>query len=346
MSSMSRIGAMLVAGALAIAAPAQANDAIVVTISSPLNLGSVVAATSGDTVFRISPSNGGVTVVSGSGRRMTTGAVQALVSVTCFGRGIKIDDSDGDQGAGNDKKQCDKTNLPFRIGAVGSPTGRAKPLTNFSVSMGTASLVGSVSGTNPIAFTIGAVPQNQTKTFYVAADFPIAGGDSGKPSGDGVSGFYINVVTNSGTPVVMVNGTATVRALRGMSLTKSSDLTFGKVSRPLSGSGTVTIDAAAGTRTTSNVVAFPTPAFSAASFQVSGEGGQSFSVSIPSSFQLTGAGTLTVTTNHTVGASPTLSGSLGAAGTYNFSVGGSMTLTSTTPLGGYSGVLPITVDYN
>jgi hypothetical protein len=37
---------------------------------------------------------------------------------------------------------------------------------------------------------------------------------------------------------------------------------------------------------------------------------------------------------------------LGAAGTYSFALGGSFTISSTTPTGSYSGVLTVSLDYN
>jgi hypothetical protein len=48
----------------------------------------------------------------------------------------------------------------------------------------------------------------------------------------------------------------------------------------------------------------------------------------------------------TAPAAPSLSGGLGAAGTYSFNLGGSFTVTSTTPTGAYSGVLTVSLDYN
>jgi hypothetical protein len=89
----------------------------------------------------------------------------------------------------------------------------------------------------------------------------------------------------------------------------------------------------------------PTPA--RAGFTVSGEGGQAISVSVPASFTLSngGAGSLTITTSNTA-TSPILSNSLGAAGTYAFYVGGGFSVSSTTPVGSYSGTYLVTVAYN
>src|SRR6185436_2552689 len=73
-------------------------------IDTPMVLGLVATAPSGDTVFRINPASGGVTVQSGAGRRVSTSSARALVTVSCK------PDNGGDNACAND-------NVRVRIGA-------------------------------------------------------------------------------------------------------------------------------------------------------------------------------------------------------------------------------------
>jgi hypothetical protein len=119
------------------------------------------------------------------------------------------------------------------------------------------------------------------------------------------------------------------------------------VATPPTGSGTVVIDPSTGARSSSNGVAtFASPVPSRAAFNVSGEGGQAFSVTVPASFVMSGPQSMTVTTSSSVTGTPLLSGSLGSAGSFTFGVGGSAPISSTTPNGDYSGSFTVTVAYN
>ena len=302
-----------------------------IDIGNPLDIGSVVSASAGDTVFQINPNSGLVTLQSGFGRRITNGSVRATVTVTC-------------KPVQSSQINCQTNNVPIQVGAIGALTGRARALTNFTVAMGTATLVTPPTGTNPITFQIGPIGPNQSKTFYIGADFPVAGNDSGLQSGPGTNGFYANI---TGLVVVGDTDKGRVNALRALAITKISDINFGTIQLPVSGTCTVTLNPANGRRTiTGNAAGFPTPTPTIASFAVSGEGGQTFSLSIPTTTNVVGPSTLAVTLTNTATASPTLSGSAGAGGTYPFAVGGSLPLTPTTPTGAYSGVFVISLDYN
>lgn len=148
------------------------------------------------------------------------------------------------------------------------------------------------------------------------------------------------------------SGSATI--FRPITLAKNSDLRFGTIVRPASGSDTVTI-AANGSRSlsTNNAVALTSGSHvapGAATYTVSGEGGQAFSISTPATFNMTRSGgsetiTITLAASATSG---TLTGTLGAAssGTASFSIGGSMPVSTTTVSGAYSGSFITTVAYN
>lgn len=149
--------------------------------------------------------------------------------------------------------------------------------------------------------------------------------------------------------------TSSVTIFRPIMLTKDSDLSFGTVVRPLAGSGTVTISQTDGTRALNgsgallntgspNTQAAP----SRATYTVSGEGGQTFSITVPPTFNMSranGSETIEVvlTPSSTTGL---LSNALGQAGTATFGVGGSIAIDSNTAGGAYTGTFITTVAYN
>jgi hypothetical protein len=118
--------------------------------------------------------------------------------------------------------------------------------------------------------------------------------------------------------------------------------------RPASGSGSVDIDAASGARTPSGgAAALASPAASKATYAVTGEGGQAFSLSIPASFLMTTTGgSITVTLTSTATGSQNLGSTLGSAGTFPFSIGGSLPVSSTSISGAYNGSFTVSVQYN
>lgn len=297
------------------------------------NLGRVASGASGNTVFRIAPSTGAITKQSGSGARVAIGTSRATVTVSC-----------GNQNA------CNSTQVNVRIGS-GTWTGRGRQLSNFQVSMGTATQAVAPTGTDPINFRIGPVGRNSSKTFYVGADFPIAGDDSGSATGSASSAFYVWVAAAPSTPNGSISGSGTAQAtvFRSISLAKTADLYFGRIVRPLSGSGTVELAAANAAKTYPAGVAWMNlPAATRAAYTVTGEGGQTMSIDIPTTFNMNGplSSTLTVTTNNNLTTTPTLSSILGNSGTYNFFVGGSFPISSSTQSGVYSGTFTVTVAYN
>jgi hypothetical protein len=305
-----------------------------VNVTGSIQLGTVVAAPTGDTVFRVDASSGAVTVVSGAGRRLSSGSARTQVDVSCR------------PSRGTDNA-CLSSNVPIRIGIIGAVTGRARAFSAFNVAMGTAALVSGPTGANPLDFTIAAVGNNSVKTFFVGGDFPVAGDDTGLPSGSGDNTFFVYALDPGGLSSAGDTDKGRVTAYRSLAIGKTADLNFGRIQIPSSGGSTVTLNASNGNRTVSgNAVGYATPTPTRAAFTISGEGGQQLSLTVPSTLQMTGPGTLTVTLDDTAPNTPSLSGGLGAAGTYSFNVGGSFTITPTTPTGAYSGVLTVSVDYN
>lgn len=167
-----------------------------------------------------------------------------------------------------------------------------------------------------------------------------------------VAGFGVSAhAQNSATAPT----TSSVTIFRPITLTKDTDLSFGTVVRPLTGAGTVTISQTDGTRNLTgsgallNTGAPNTQAPPGrATYTVNGEGGQTFSITVPATFDMTRAtGTETIevvlTPSSTTGL---LSNALGTAGTTTFGVGGSIEIDSNTAGGAYSGTFTTTVAYN
>jgi hypothetical protein len=137
-----------------------------------------------------------------------------------------------------------------------------------------------------------------------------------------------------------------------IALIKNTDLSFGTVTRPTSGSGNVNVNATTGAVTATGGINTvnngPNAPASRATFTVTGEGGMNFTVAVPSTFNMTRAGNqdpIQVTLSSTMG-SGTLSGSYGGSGTATFGVGGAVVISSATPTGAYTGNFTVTVAYN
>lgn len=298
------------------------------------NLGNVAAAASGQTIFRVDPATGAVTIVSGAGSRISAGSVRSLVTVRC-----------GNQAA------CNTANALLTVATTGMPTNRAAALQRFAVSVSGASatLVTTPTPGAPITFTIGPVGRNATKTFWLGFDFPINGDNSGGSTGISQSQFAVTVSRIDGSRSNTRAGNAQATVFRRLSIAKSADLAFGRIVRPSTGTGTVSLSQSTGAVTVTGVgtaaLASPTPV--AAAFSIAGEGGQSISISVPSTFDMNGpSGVLTVTTAPNISGAQTLSGGLGSAGSLALRVGGSFNLLSGTPTGSYSGTFTVTVQYN
>lgn len=307
-----------------------------VSLAPTANLGTIVSAASGVTTFRVDDNTGAVSTLSGTAARLTSGSVQPIVaSVTCTGT----------------SSQCNRQ-VTITIASAGTPTNRAGSLTNFTATAGTASFASTPSGSNPVTFRLNPISRNSSVTFFVGYDFPIKADNSGTATGLSTSLFSVTPSASSGTGTPRT-GTSSATVIRSINLTNSGTLSFGRLVLPASGSQTVTYDPAVGSVRLSGsgsggtVLSSPSP--SLAGFAVSGEGGQAFTLTVPSSFTLNGPGgstPITITTLPSASGSQTLSGSAGAAGSFNFTVGGSFPVTSTTMGGSYSGSFAATVQYN
>ncbi len=152
-------------------------------------------------------------------------------------------------------------------------------------------------------------------------------------------------------PSANATAKATANVIQPITLIKNTDLAFGALVRPSLGSNTVTVDPSSGARTLSgsgDASLSGNQLVSRATYSVAGEGGSTFSVTIPNSFTLTRAGGGgTVPVSLSASAVPgVLGGSIGSSGSANFSIGGSLPLSSGTVAGDYTGTFDVTVGYN
>ena len=140
---------------------------------------------------------------------------------------------------------------------------------------------------------------------------------------------------------------ATTRIIQAISITKTADMAFGNVVKPSTGNGTYTIGNGADTVAASGTgAAAASGTTSRAKFTVTGEGAQTFAITVPATMTMTsGANNVTVNLT-TAAATGTLSGALGASGTATVNVGGNFTIPSTQASGNYSGSFNVTVAYN
>ncbi len=153
--------------------------------------------------------------------------------------------------------------------------------------------------------------------------------------GLGTSSAFAQVNTATAT----ANGSATI--IQPITITKNTDLAFGRIVRPATGSGSVTITNTADTVAAAGGAVALASTTSRAKFTIAGESGLSATLTVPATFALTsGANTLTVTLSPDQTSPLTL-----AATATTLYVGGSFPVTNATASGAYTGTFDVTVAY-
>lgn len=153
--------------------------------------------------------------------------------------------------------------------------------------------------------------------------------------------------TASAQSTANATATGSVTIVQPLTITKDADMAFGRIVRPSTGTGTVSLaNTSDAVSATAGAVALTGITTSRAKFTINGEGAQAVTLTVPASFDmLNGTDSLTVTLSPDLTSPVTLSGTLGAAGSASLNVGGSFSLPSTTPTGVYSGTFQVTVAY-
>ncbi len=136
--------------------------------------------------------------------------------------------------------------------------------------------------------------------------------------------------------------TSSVVIAAPITITKTIDLDFGTILAGTAG-GTAVVSAAGASTFTGDVTAFGGTSGTAASFDITGDGTSTFSISHPST-TMTGTGPAMAL------AFANSSGATGAlvAGAATVTVGGTLTVAAeaTQTVGAYTGTMTVTVDYN
>ena len=146
-------------------------------------------------------------------------------------------------------------------------------------------------------------------------------------------------------------GTGSVTILRRLSISKTADLSFGRLHNqgPKGPTGTVTISAAPPTsRTGVNVQLTPNGGETPAIYSLSGEPNRAYRVSVPSSYPSTPGG-LTVksfTFWSTNSMTATGGGHFSASGTDTVRIGATMTVPAGTKQDTFVAKVPVTVTYD
>lgn len=151
------------------------------------------------------------------------------------------------------------------------------------------------------------------------------------------------------TNQVTTTGTTTI--IRPVTISKATDLVFGRIVRPTTGTSTITIANNSNSSVESgagDALVLGGITTSRATYTINGEGAQVVNVTVPATFDMTGPGTITVTLldDLPVSNQVTLSNALGAAGSAALNIGGSFDVTDATVTGAYSGTFDVTVAYN
>jgi hypothetical protein len=293
-----------------------------------VSLGQVSGSASGTTVFRITPA-GSVSVASGTGKRVTTGSVSTpTVTVKCT------------DGSGSSRR-CTANPVYVTLRGTGS-TGVANTPTTFTVSSAAGVSTGPT-GSNPTTYKLTNFTNNETRTFNIGMDVGIK---SSATVGNGTFAFSAAAGFSSPASSPVDSGSGSLYGVRPMSLAKISNLDFGRVVKPASGSTELRVTTGGARTLTGGDAVLVGSSFSRAQYTATGEGGQAISITAPA-FNMTNGtgGSVTVTPILPSGLTG-LSGAAGSNGSYSFFVGGRFTMTPTTPSGGYTGSFSVSVAYN
>lgn len=139
-----------------------------------------------------------------------------------------------------------------------------------------------------------------------------------------------------------------VTILRPITITKTADLSFGRIVKPRDGGAAVIIKSGDDSvNVDGDAYALPGVATSRAKFTIEGEGGANVSVSVPSSFTLVSDvdGKIEVDLESDLGKSTTLSDKPGYGGSADVNVGGVFKIASDTPTGFYRGEFSVVAAY-
>jgi hypothetical protein len=156
---------------------------------------------------------------------------------------------------------------------------------------------------------------------------------------------------NTPLPVnAQTTGTASALLITPIALAKNANMNFGNLAVSSVTSGTVIL-APAGTRSVGGAGGTTLPAtvgtVTAADFTVSGQGGYTYAITLPSSATITDGSGHSMIINAFV-SSPVSTGTLNTGGTQSLTVGATLNVSASQVPGAYSNstAVPVTVNYN
>ena len=157
-------------------------------------------------------------------------------------------------------------------------------------------------------------------------------------------------LSNSSFAQATATASATATIITPITIIKTADMNFGNVAVSATTAGTAVL-APAGTRTTGGAGGVTLPAttgtVSAASFTVSGQGGYTYAITLPTSCVITDGASHNMTVNAFT-SSPSATGTLSVGGTETLNVGATLNVTAGQASGLYTNAtgVPVTVNYN
>ncbi|MFC3070199.1 DUF4402 domain-containing protein [Phenylobacterium soli] len=298
--------------------------------STAPNIGKVASGTS-TTNFTVASGSGAVSIGSGGAQFVPYGATRTALTT------ITINCSGGNK--------CKNNNINISINA-GSATGRASGITALSADFSGSSTARLTSGatsasssSGALSFTIKPVATGTSgsASFTVGMTIPIL------PSGTVGLATAAYTITASGTGYTTGSGSAAGRATveDPLSMSKNSDLSFGRLVLLTGQSGAATWAAADQSWTVTGATAMGSRAIG--KFTVTGTASQAINFSVPSSITMTnGHGdTLPITVSTTAQGTQLI----GTNGQFIFYVGGQISYSSSTPTGAYTATFTVSANY-
>jgi spore coat protein U-like protein len=139
------------------------------------------------------------------------------------------------------------------------------------------------------------------------------------------------------------SATASAEIITALKIEKDQDLDLGTIAPLSNGTSTFILKSDGAIDGASTATDIDISDHTAASFTISGEGGEYFSLTIPTSVELAGTGNdMTLTLLHNLDATDN---SLDSSGSATLTVGGSLALASNQAAGNYSGTINVSVAY-
>jgi len=157
-----------------------------------------------------------------------------------------------------------------------------------------------------------------------------------------MAGTGLAAVSTSQAWAASANSNADAEIVAPIGISNTTGMNFGRVA-PTAVAGTVVLDTAS-SRTPTNVDLLTGGTVSAATFAVTGDASETYSITLPASATITsGANNMTVDSfTHDAGGSPALDGT----GNDSFNVGATLNVGANQAAGSYTGTFAVTVDYN